>query len=456
MLLYVHGEFADRFDAEVGLWVIIGMITRLSMRMGYHRDPSNFAGIPVFQGEMRRRIWGFIRAMDTMFSFQLALPSMIRASDCDTKPPRNIFEDEFGPDSKILPPARPNTEPTPISYMLAKFSIANELNSIMEELQSVNAKGIAYDDVLAHDNKLWELKRNLAPHLQLQPLEDCKNDPATLVMHRFNVDIIWQKTMCVLHRKYIARARQNSRYDHSRRACVNAAMEILRHQQTLHRESNPGGRLRSMRWAVSSLTKHDYLLAGMVVCLELYYETFCPPDKHFWKAEQIADMLKAVEGSQEIWSQTVEESMEAFKACKTLNIILEKLKTSREPAANTSNTPMSTAEAFSQFDDENLRPEQSAAMTLGMLSGGLSPNSAAMFNNMGQPSTGYANMDLNMGDSSGSGLTPYALDNTNPFANMNAGASPFSMFGNTGITPGMMDTQAGLDWVSLTQFISSV
>lgn len=456
LILYVHGEYASRWDSEVGLWVIIGMITRLSMRMGYHRDPSNFAGISVFHGEMRRRIWGFVRAMDTMFSFQLALPSMIRDSDCDTKPPRNIFEDEFGPDSKTLPPERPKTEPTPISYMLSKINITNELNCIMEEIQSVNPKGIAYDDVLARDNKLWELKRNLAPHLRLQPLEECTHDSATLLMQRFNVDILWQKTMCVLHRKYIARARQNSRYDHSRRACVNAAMEILRHQHKIHLESKPGGRLRSMSWAVSPLTKHDYLLAAMIVCLELHYGSICPPDRHFWKKEELADMLKAVETSQSIWSETMEESMEAFKACKTLNIILEKMKACREPAAIACATPMSTVDAFSQFDDENLRPEQSAAMTLGMLSGGLSPNSAAMFNNVGQASAGYSNMDLNMGDSSGSGLTPYALDNNvNPFATTNGGASPFSMFGNTGNAPGMMDLPANVDWEQWDHFIGN-
>ncbi|KAA8564446.1 hypothetical protein MFRU_013g00590 [Monilinia fructicola] len=456
LILYVHGEYASRWDAEVGLWVIIGMITRLSMRMGYHRDPSNFPGISPFQGEMRRRIWGFVRAMDTMFSFQLALPSMIRGSDCDTKPPRNIFEDEFGPDSKYLPPARPNTEPTPISYMLTKFSIANELNCILEEIQSVRPKGIAYDDVIARDNKLWELRRDIAPHLRLRPMEECMHDPATLLMNRFNIDILWQKTMCVLHRKYLAPARQNSRYHHSRRACVDAAMEILRHQHKLHLESKPGGRLRSMRWAISSLNKHDYLLAAMIVCVELHYDTIGPAnEKQFWKPEQLADMFKALENSQQIWSETMEESMEAFKACKTLNIILEKLKASRAPATNNSTAPMTTLETFSQFD-QNLKPEHSAAMTLGMLSGGLSPNSAALLNSMSQTSTGYTHMNMNMGDSSSSGLTPFAMDNNiNPFANMNAGASPFSMFGNAGNTPGMMDLPANLDWEQWDQFIGN-
>ena len=132
LILYVHGEYSTRWDAEVGIWVIVGMIVRLSMRMGFHRDASKYAGVSPYDAEMRRRIWAFIRQMDTVFSFQLALPGMIRNTDCDTALPRNIFEDEYGPESKVLPPARPMTEPTPVSYMIAKSQIAFEFGAILE------------------------------------------------------------------------------------------------------------------------------------------------------------------------------------------------------------------------------------------------------------------------------------------------------------------------------------
>ena len=189
----------------------------------------------------------------------------------------------------------------------------------------------------------------------------------------------------------------------------------------------------------------------MIVCLELHYDFLLGEpeiqtnDALFWTIEQRANMFKALETSQQIWSETVENSMEAFKATKTLNIMLEKLRSSKAkpPVAEATNT----AEAFAQFDDKNLQPEQSAAMTLGMLSGGLSPNSAAMFNNtLGQSPSRYGNMDLNMSDSTG--FTPnFTMDGSNPFANMNAAASPFSMFGNVGNVPGM-EMPANLDWVS--------
>lgn len=447
LMLYVQGEYNSRWDAEVGIWVIVGMIVRLSMRMGYHRDPSKYQGVTPFQGEMRRRIWAYVRQMDTIFSFQLALPSMIRNSDCDTALPRNIFEDEFGPDSKTLPPARPLTEPTPVSYMITKAQISFEFGGIQEEINTVAGKSISYDDVLKRDNRLRDLKVNMAPHLRLRPIGECTHDPATLLMQRFNLDIFWQKTMCVLHRKYIARARQNQRYAYSRRACVDASMEILRHQAQLYRESQPGGRMRSMKWFITSLTKHDFLLAAMIVCLDLHYDAItedlpnCPPnyDRYFWTPAQKADMMQALEQSQLIWKGSVDSSIEAYKAAQILDIILAKIKVSKSKPAD---TPATTAEAFAQFDDENLRPEHSAAMTLGMLSGGLTPNTAAIFNNAAQSPGGtrYSNIDMNMGSSTG--LTPnFPMDNTNLFA------QSFSVFGNAGTGTGIMDVPASLDWV---------
>ncbi|KAH8593273.1 fungal-specific transcription factor domain-containing protein [Bisporella sp. PMI_857] len=460
LLLYVHGEWSSRWDAEVGIWVIVGMIVRLAMRMGYHRDSSNYQSITPYQGEMRRRVWAFIRQLDTMFSFQLALPGMIRNSDCDATIPRNIFEDEFSPESKTLPPSRPSTEPTPISYMITKSKIAFEFGAILEEINAVDGRHISYDDVMKRDNRLREVRNAMPPHLKLRPMEECTHDPATLLMERFNLDIMWQKTICVLHRKYLARARVNQRYAHSRRACVDASMEILRHQAKLHREAEPGGRMRTMKWYISSLTKQDYLLAAMIVCLDLHCdsvsEACADPSKYnryFWTPAEREAMLKAIETSYELWNESAESSVEAYKASNILSVLLKKLKQPK-PAKVEAPTP-TTAEVFAQFDQE--KPEHSAAMTLGMLSGGLSPNSAAMFNNVAQSPRGayYPGYDVPMGDSTGTGLTPnFASDASNSFGALNGVASPFSVFGNTGNGAGF-EMPTNLDWEAWDSYIQN-
>lgn len=429
--------------------------------MGYHRDPRQWSHVSPFQGEMRRRVWAFIRQLDILFSFQLALPSMIRINDCDTLQPRNLFEDDLKPDMKELPAERPKSEPTHVSYAIAKSDITLAFGLILEDINGVH-KHASYDEVLKRDNYLRELKENLAPHLRLRPLEETLHDPATLLMQRYGLDILWQKCMCVLHRKYIAKARLNPRYSHSRRACVDASMAILRSQALLHRESQPGGRMRSMKWFIPSLTKHDYLLAAMIVCLDLHYDGLAeasaekPPnyDQYFWSPEQHTEMMQALEVSRQIWIESAETSMEGYKASKALGIMLDKLRcfprTPQAPQSPQAPQAPSAAHAvpagFTHFDEN--KPEHSAAMTLGMLSGGLSPNSAAMFNSLNQLPNGqrFIQPDYSM-ESANTGFTPN-YDPANPFGSVNTPTS-FTGFGNAGSGPGMTDMPASLDWVGL-------
>lgn len=64
-------------NAFVNVWLMIGLIVRLALRMGYHRDASHYPSITPFQGEMRRRVWAAISMIDVLISFQLGLPSMV-------------------------------------------------------------------------------------------------------------------------------------------------------------------------------------------------------------------------------------------------------------------------------------------------------------------------------------------------------------------------------------------
>lgn len=49
MLLYLFGEYSSRWDADMGLWLIHSLVTRIAVRMGYHRDGKWFPSISPFQ-----------------------------------------------------------------------------------------------------------------------------------------------------------------------------------------------------------------------------------------------------------------------------------------------------------------------------------------------------------------------------------------------------------------------
>ena len=454
MVLHLHCEYARNRDAEVGVWVLVGMIVRLAMRMGYHRDPKYYPMISPFQGEIRRRVWTFVRQSDLLFSFQIGLPSMIRLGDCDTELPRNLYDDEFDEDSKELPPSRPMTEPTPVSYMCAKANMSFAFGRVVERLHSLST--CSYDDIMMLDRELRDARAELPPHLRQRSIEESMMDPGALVMQRFNLSILYHKGQCVLHRKFLARARENNRYAHSRRTCVDSSMELLSHQSTLHYESRPGHRLHGMKVFISSLTAADFLLAAMIVSLDLCYGAEAEDagqgsaDMYTWGLERRGDMIQALEVSREIWTETKDQSMEAYKASEVLSVMLTKLRSrtqSGQGAANPFPFPgmsngLGNGQAYPAPHEE--KPEHSAAMTLGMLSsGGINANSGGLFNGAFPQSN---NSNTNMGDVQPSGLTPgYSMEQGSN--GIPSAPSPLNFFGQG--SSGMDMPPSNLDWVRL-------
>lgn len=54
MIMYGSCEFAKREDDGMRLWYIISIISRVALRMGYHRDPDHFPNITPFEGEISK------------------------------------------------------------------------------------------------------------------------------------------------------------------------------------------------------------------------------------------------------------------------------------------------------------------------------------------------------------------------------------------------------------------
>ncbi|CAO1606326.1 hypothetical protein XANCAGTX0491_009825 [Xanthoria calcicola] len=461
LVLHLQGEYARNRDAEVGVWVLVGIIVRLAMRMGYHRDSKLFPGISPFQGEMRRRLWTFVRQADLLFSFQLGLPSMIRLGDCDTALPGNYYDEELYEDMKALPPPRPVTEQTPVSYMIAKASLSFAFGKIVESVHAIAT--CSYDDVMELDRNLREARAELPPHLRLRPLEDCGDGDGAIIMQRYFLSMLYHKGQCVLHRKFLSRARENNKYAHSRRTCVDSSMELLAHQATLHYESQPGRRLHDVRVQLSSLTSHDFLLAAMIISLDLGQGAEADrqgrdsADLYTWGAERREEMIRALETSIEIWKETRDTSMESYKASEILTVMINKIRTCVQANANGRQAPM-TPFPFPSMTNGNTtspygppqiedKPEHSAAMTLGMLSsGGLTPNASALYNNHGNGYPSNTNMD-NLQQNSG--LTPnYSMEqapNGIPSA-----PSPFSF-----MTGGQTDMPVNVDWDAWDSYVQN-
>ncbi|TKA82612.1 hypothetical protein B0A55_01381 [Friedmanniomyces simplex] len=419
LVLHVQAEYGRSRDAEPGVLLMVSLCVRLAMRMGYHRDPSPHPQIKPFHGEIRRRVWAFVRSCDVHISFQFGLPTIVRTDQCDTQMPRNVYDDELYEDMKALPSSRPTFEATPMSYMIAKTKMTLLFGRLLERVQSLTDPP-PYEEVMKFDQELREARSTHPPLLQMRSFQESARDPANLIMQRLGLEMVYLRSLFVLHRRFIARGRENPRYASSRRTCIDASLQLLDHQATLYRESQPGGRLRSVKWYISSLTTHDFLLAGMMVCLDLYHTMLAerglrkptspsPTSPITTDTEYAEDrreeMLRAVDYCITIWESLQGQSMEAYKASRTLRVMAEKIR-GHQRIMQTMGSPGQAQQragapvagqmlpgpykghkgpgfgvfpngGLGDFREDDLPPEQSAAMTLGMLSsGGMSPNAS--------------------------------------------------------------------------------
>lgn len=138
LLLYIGAEWLSSQGAGIEISLVLGMAIRPTMRMGIHRDSSNHSDISPFQGEMRRRIWATLHEMDILYSFQLSFPTTIRRSSCDCGFPQNLSNDDFGKDTRGLPPPGSLAEATAVSYTITKYRFTLLLGEIITLCESRN------------------------------------------------------------------------------------------------------------------------------------------------------------------------------------------------------------------------------------------------------------------------------------------------------------------------------
>lgn len=328
-LLHLQSCFLGDMSPKIHLWFEMGTIIRLAFRMGYHRDPSNLPSISPFDGEMRRRVWLHIFQIDALTSFQIGSPSMIPTEYCDTQVPRNLEYSDLSVDMKSLPLSRPLSENTPVLYSIVKAGVMGVFKKIVAHTQSLASP--TYDKTLALDLEIREVYSKVPELYQRRDVNRSFMDSSSLILERCTIELLYLKGTVVLHRRYISYHPEGTRYEYSRRACVEAALNILARQADLHQASQPGGRLYEEQWMVASLmplAMHDFLLAAMVVCLELSVRMLSKP-KEFMSVRGEQDFMsresRALQTAQQIWAANRSLSSEARTASLALDLMSKKV-----------------------------------------------------------------------------------------------------------------------------------
>lgn len=260
LILFAQTKYVATLDPSREVALLLPIVFRFAYELGYHRDPDLFPHIPVFEKEMRRRVWAICRQIDLLQAFQLGLPTYIPSDSFDTMTFSNLPDSDFDENSTFLPESRPETEPTRILQFRVKCRIINAFSGALTAALSL--KPLTEERVMELDEEVHAIMKTVPPSLRIRSIASSFADNSSVIMARIDIEVLYRKVLSTLHRKAMIGGNT-----YSRDICRESAISILEHLIDLLRELQPGCQLANDLWLMSCYTMHDFLLAAMLLCL---------------------------------------------------------------------------------------------------------------------------------------------------------------------------------------------
>lgn len=348
LLQYFLVEHLRRPDAITGNWLLMGMVLRLALRMGYHREPSRFSNISPFQCELRRRLWISLYTADLMLSIQMGVPRMIKEGQWDTRTPLNLFDSDFDENNEELPQSRPLAVVTTMTFQLFRFEMAKIIARISDITLTTteDQNPCSNPAVIELDRLLRATYESIPDCMRFKSIANSLLTSPHYVMNQLSLTILLQKGLIVLHRWHVlingawASPYTGSIYNSqdvnpdivdSVRICVGAAVQMLEYQDVLYSEMQPNEVFAGMPLGLSSTLSHEFLMATSVLCTCLYKIAMSVGNIDevnvlIESDDQLRAVKKALIRAREIWQVASALSSDAGRAAEMVNALMAKLQ----------------------------------------------------------------------------------------------------------------------------------
>ncbi|KAH6660548.1 hypothetical protein BKA67DRAFT_55672 [Truncatella angustata] len=316
LMHYAIVELFVMKDADTGVWVLVGILVNVAMKMSYHRDPACFPNISPYEAEMRRRLWRSIAVLDSAISESVGVQRLMRNVN-DVAEPRNLLDSDFDSNTTVLPPARPDTEPTPMLYCLAKGRALAVFGQVTDLVTA--SRLCPYTEVMSVDSILAKACSEVPVCYKWKPLSHSITDSAQIICRRMYLEIVYLKARMVLHLKYVVQSKNPNQHAYSRSTIFEAITRLLELHHICDEETQPSGQLFSVRWRYLIAVHQNFLLASIAACF------FLEHNKSDLSHENLETLKELCRKSQGIWIRASRSSTEAMKAAEALRIALDDL-----------------------------------------------------------------------------------------------------------------------------------
>jgi hypothetical protein len=301
--MYLGVEYLQSSSLKTGVSVLLGIVSRLAIMMGYHQDSQIYPQLSTFEGEMRRRVWLLLLVVDCIVAWQTGLPRVIPKGLGNTRRPRNLLDQDFGPTTSVLPLSRPESRTiSNITYMLAMEQMLSMASEITESLITSPSS-----ERTIHFKQRLEATLNQIPSSLRKKASDVTATNDDTIIQLFTLEMTYQRARCILHRQYLLNRQENNNYQAFRWECVDAARRILECQSELFQRVLSQPQYRHRGWFHASCSISDSLTAAMVICLELTNQSKTDQSVDYARRAELIQILKS---SQELWKASPRQSSE--------------------------------------------------------------------------------------------------------------------------------------------------
>lgn len=152
---------------------------------------------------------------------------------------------------------------------------------------------------------------------QPRPMTDSVVDSPAVVVTRLCVRSIYQKCLCVLHRKYVARGRQKSV-----QICHASATDLVKQFLDIYKEFEPDGQLQTERWFMGSITWHDFLLGCTALCLTVCSKGRDAAEPAHTAIIDVADSLELLRKAKTACEEHFARSKDTRKVQRLVEVII--------------------------------------------------------------------------------------------------------------------------------------
>jgi hypothetical protein len=246
------------------LWKDSGILIRVAMVMGLHRDPVGLVAMSLFEKDQRRKIWHTIVELDLQISLAVGLPPAIQSFDFNSETIVNVDDEDLAEDMTEYPISQPLsvwTDALPQIILAA---------SIRERLDTANI--LARNIDIEHEAAalLVRAKSLEKAHQTLQNVLPSRSKPRHTLFSDLLLDVFIRRYSLALYRT-IALSEQGSKYPEAQKGTLRGSVALLSHLDALDPTVADPDYIKSRDYLnlFHIMCKNDINQAALLLCYEI-------------------------------------------------------------------------------------------------------------------------------------------------------------------------------------------